>query len=80
MIGVSANSDSDTEKAALDAGMNDFVCKPLTLAVFEKVVSRLLQRVYFVPPSQCRVRGRGIETPIAHRRTNLKPDVALTEY
>lgn len=36
VVGVSANSDSDTRQAALDAGMDDFVGKPLSVEILRK--------------------------------------------
>jgi DNA-binding NtrC family response regulator len=41
IIGMSANSDVETAKEAIDAGMDGFVAKPFNYKDFEQVISRL---------------------------------------
>jgi response regulator of citrate/malate metabolism len=39
IVGVSANSDADTEKQALASGVDVFIAKPFTATAFTKVIS-----------------------------------------
>jgi CheY-like chemotaxis protein len=51
VVGFSANSDHDTMVEALDAGVDDFICKPFALQTFYDVYNKHKNKYAPVSPS-----------------------------